>query len=315
MADGFGSVNQIHGGGNLPGTAETTTRSTKCGVATTLLTAPVVSKLDAEGGLAFWTGWNANPALTLDPSSTRMQFVSWAASTNGIDFLTNGPQAGSYISTMLLGVNEPDGTIGGGSKPTTPEEYAQLWPTIVDTARGKGYTDFAGPQLASSDPNNLGVGLDWQVRFMTALDQELVGKEKSSYLTYVSYHIYEPNCKNDASDIANFYQGQMATWKERLAQWWTEYNIQGFVLSEYAGAPWSDACDATGQMNMVRNVLPQVLSMPDVKHLSWFSDSSAGGDKHGQAHYLWKGDSLTDLGEEYLKVCNRVGISHDNVTE
>ena len=87
---------------------------------------------------------------------------------------------------MLLGVNEPDGTIGGGSKPTTPEEYAKLWPTIVDTARGKGYTDFAGPQLASSDPNNLGVGLDWQVRFMTALDQELVGKEKSSYLTYVS---------------------------------------------------------------------------------------------------------------------------------
>eukprot|EP00312_Isochrysidales_sp_CCMP1244_P022500 CAMPEP_0202796074 /NCGR_PEP_ID=MMETSP1388-20130828/91318_1 /ASSEMBLY_ACC=CAM_ASM_000864 /TAXON_ID=37098 /ORGANISM="Isochrysis sp, Strain CCMP1244" /LENGTH=394 /DNA_ID=CAMNT_0049465965 /DNA_START=17 /DNA_END=1201 /DNA_ORIENTATION=+ len=44
--------------------------------------------------------------------------------------------------------------------------------------------------------------------------------------------------------------------------------------------------------------------MPDVKHLSWFSDSSAGGDKHGQAHYLWKGDSLTDLGEEYIKVCN-----------
>ena len=58
-------------------------------------------------------------------------------------------------------------------------------------------------------------------------------------------------------------------------------------------------------MNMVQGVLPLVLDMPDVKHLAWFSASLKGGDHHDQAQYLWKGESLTELGKEYLNQCSK----------
>ena len=118
-------------------------------------------------------------------------------------------------------MNEPDGIPTGGSQPSLPEAYAQLWPTIVDNARAKGYTEFAGPQMESSDQKDSDKGLAWQVRFLTALDQVLDGKDdKASYLTYVSYHVYEPHCHNPANDIATYYKGQMDKWTA-LAPWWT----------------------------------------------------------------------------------------------
>ena len=189
------------------GTAATTTqRSTKCGVATTLLNDQVLKELDDAGGLAFYTGWNSQPKLSLDPSSTGMKFVSWANTPDGN---WNGPPTGGSISTMLLGVNEPDGKKEGGSDPISPEDYAQLWPAIVENARDKGYTEFAGPQLASSAQGIPDKGLEWQYRFMKKLDQVLDGKDKSNYLTYVSYHVYEPYCNHHANKIADFYQNEM----------------------------------------------------------------------------------------------------------
>ena len=293
------------------GTAATTTqRSTKCGVATTLLNDQVLKELDDAGGLAFYTGWNSQPKLSLDPSSTGMKFVSWANTPDGN---WNGPPTGGSISTLLLGVNEPDGDTSGGSDPIGPEAYADLWPGIVDNARNKGYTEFAGPQLASSihDPSHPGKGLDWQVRFMTKLDQKLDAlgvddNDKSNYLTYVSYHVYEPNCNGDPKFIVNtFYQDEMNAWKAALAQWWTKYEIEGFVLSEFAGSPASEQCDVDGQMKMARDVLPLVLGMQDVKHVAWFSAPSMGRDINNNAQYLWNENSLTEVGKEYLKTCSR----------
>ena len=289
---------------------ELLTSNTKCGVSVTdsQLNSAIVGKLDAGGGLAFSTGWSPTVDYVVSTSTTGMKSVIWAASADGNEFFSVKPKVHDPVSDMLQGVNEPDGVPSVGSKPATPEEYAATWVAVVDEARTLGYTRFAGPQMESEITSNPDKGLQWQIRFMKQLDIELgkTGAKKSDYLTHVSYHIYEPNCLNDANGIAGYHKTQMEAWKDGLKEWWGEYDLKGFVVSELACAPWSRDGTLAGQMNMVQHVLPQMLAWSEIEYVSWFSAPSAGGDIHDKAHYLWTNgpDELTTLGEAYLNVCH-----------
>jgi len=238
-------------------------------------------------------------------------------------FIDNPRPAGGAdrISRVLLGVNEPDGIIAGGSVPTDPAQYARLWVDVVDTARQNGYVKMAGPQLAAggtSPPDTdhpHGQGRYWMNTFLEELDAELDRRissgstlNKGDYLHYLSYHVYEPNCQLDANFLIEWQlRFVMDVWDREFREVYNArgFKIEGYAITEIACAPWSGGADRAGQEKMAGPVLEGMLADERLRMVAWFSARSYGGDWHNGAHYLWDENTgvFSSVGEMYARSC------------
>jgi len=285
----------------------------------------LIEALD-QGPLAFSMGWTSETNDAVNYSKEGMTSTNWLFNSNDADRFVNDPiQAGenTLISPILVGINEPDGVLAGGSVPEDPILYARKWVDMVNVAKRNGYLKMSGPQVASGglvEPDSshpYGEGLHWMKLFMQELDSELerrisngemMYENKKDYLHYLSYHIYEPNCGTSAEQIADWQLNNvMNQWDAEIKNVYNSkgFNIEGYAITEIACAPWSSGGTVEGQMKFAGEVLGKMLEDPRLQWVSWFSGVSYGGDWNNGAHYLWDdhtGD-LTELGMRYLETC------------
>merc|ERR1719188_955642 len=112
---------------------------------------------------------------------------------------------------------------------------------MVGKAKLKGYTEFVAPSIAKALPRRYTGASDdtcdsceWYPDFLKACLQRAGCKET---VTYLGFHLYEPNCMSDPASVKEWnYDLRVGSMKRLMQDFNTQgMNIKGLWLTEFAG--------------------------------------------------------------------------------
>ncbi|KAK4498396.1 hypothetical protein PRZ48_011054 [Zasmidium cellare] len=219
--------------------------------------------------LTWYYNYMATPTSAL--SGTNLQFVPmlWGTNNGDTNFYTTvkGLKDGGMNITYVLGFNEPDGCVSGGSC-VDANTAAQVWMQQIEPLKNEGIK--LGAPAVTGSPN----GFTWLQNFFSACS--------NCTIDFIPVHWYG-NFEGFASHI-----GQVNA---------TYQNISSIWVTEYAD-PTQDLSDAQDFYNQTSSFLDRV---PYIQRYSYFGSFRSDVSNVGpNAAMLTQKGELTDIGAWYL---------------
>ncbi|KAK6853783.1 hypothetical protein PG995_010595 [Apiospora arundinis] len=167
--------------------------------------------------LSWYYNYEPNPSPSYaDTTQDKFEFVPmmWGktADTKFLDSVTQQIDGGRNIS-HVLGFNEPDGAISGGSN-LDPESAAQIWVKNMEPLAKRG-VKLGMPAVTGSDR-----GVKWTKNFAQACAKALSadGGNKNCTFDFLPVHFY-----GSFEGLAS-HMGSLSASFPNVTQWITEYN-------------------------------------------------------------------------------------------
>ncbi|KXT01762.1 hypothetical protein AC578_2790 [Pseudocercospora eumusae] len=222
-----------------------------------------------SGDLTWYYNWHSTPSSEID--HTKLQYVPmmWGANSSDTSFYTEvkNLKDNGYNITWVLGFNEPDGCVNGGSC-IDAETAAEVWIQQIEPLKDLGIQ--LGAPAVTGAPN----GFVWLQNWFTAC----AGKCTPDF---IPVHWYG-NFEGLASHV-----GQVNATYENMTMWITEY--------AYAKADLEESQDFYNQSSAFFDRIDHIT------HYSYFGAFRSDVSKVGKnAAMLTEKGELTDIGAWYL---------------
>lgn len=270
---------------------------------------PQMLRSGVANGLAWHTNWGPHrlqPGFALeDYGGVRLVPQLWGK----VD--ENLAPVEKPLASVLLGFNEPDQSVDGGSGVAVPAAL-DMWMQGVQMARARGYTAFVAPSIAQALPDRYtdkGPGNEWLPSFLLGCLERTGCKETVDFL---GFHLYEPRCPTNAAIV---YEWSMQARVGSLRKLMYEFNargmnIRGLWLTEFAGrSDEQGLCRTRAQQRAwMEVILPMLNADPYVVAYSWFSYGEGRSPYFQDDANLWDygTNELNELGRAYFHICSAV---------